>query len=108
MYIYVFVHIHIKRHSVAELNEIGVHVCMLLYVIYVLCVAVYVLYTCMLYMYYVCKYMCYIQRGAVRRHYVAGLNEIGDDVYLEYYIGKGFHINYSCLHFLRKTHKLVQ
>jgi hypothetical protein len=31
-----------------------------------------------------------------------------DDVYLEYYIGEGFHINYSCLHILRKTHKLVQ
>jgi hypothetical protein len=31
-----------------------------------------------------------------------------DDVYLEYYSGKGFHINYSCLHVLRKTHKLVQ
>jgi hypothetical protein len=26
------------------------------------------------------------------------------DVYLEYYSGKGFHINYSCLHVLRKTH----
>jgi hypothetical protein len=31
-----------------------------------------------------------------------------DDVYLEYDSGKGFHINYSCLHVLRKTHKLVQ
>jgi hypothetical protein len=31
-----------------------------------------------------------------------------DDVYLEYYSGKGLHINYSCLHVLRKTHKLVQ
>jgi hypothetical protein len=31
-----------------------------------------------------------------------------DDVYLEYYSGKGFHINYSCLHGLRKIHKLVQ
>jgi hypothetical protein len=31
-----------------------------------------------------------------------------DDVYLEYYSGKGFHINYSCLQVLRKTHKLVQ
>jgi hypothetical protein len=31
-----------------------------------------------------------------------------DDVYLEYYSRKGFHINYSCLHVLRKTHKLVQ
>jgi hypothetical protein len=30
-----------------------------------------------------------------------------DDVYLKYYSGKGFHINY-CLHVLRKTHKLVQ
>jgi hypothetical protein len=28
-----------------------------------------------------------------------------DDVYLEYYSGKGFHINYSCLHVLRKTYK---
>jgi hypothetical protein len=26
------------------------------------------------------------------------------DVYLKYYSGKGFHINYSCLHVLRKTH----
>jgi hypothetical protein len=32
----------------------------------------------------------------------------GDDIYLEYYSGKRFHINYSCLHVLRKTHKLVQ
>jgi hypothetical protein len=31
-----------------------------------------------------------------------------DDIYLEYYSRKGFHINYSCLHVLRKTHKLVQ
>jgi hypothetical protein len=31
-----------------------------------------------------------------------------DDVYLEQYCGKGFHINYSCLFVLRKTHKLVQ
>jgi hypothetical protein len=31
-----------------------------------------------------------------------------DDGYLEYYSGKRFHINYSCLHVLRKTHKLVQ
>jgi hypothetical protein len=31
-----------------------------------------------------------------------------DDVYLEYYSEKGFHINYSCLHVLRKTYKLVQ
>jgi hypothetical protein len=31
-----------------------------------------------------------------------------DDVYLEYYSGKWFHINYSCLHVLHKTHKLVQ
>jgi len=31
-----------------------------------------------------------------------------DDVFLEYYSGKGFHLNYSCLHVLRKTHKLVQ
>jgi hypothetical protein len=31
-----------------------------------------------------------------------------DDDYLEYYSEKGFHINYSCLHVLRKTHKLVQ
>jgi hypothetical protein len=31
-----------------------------------------------------------------------------DDVYLEYYSGKGFLINYSCLHVLRKTHILVQ
>jgi hypothetical protein len=31
-----------------------------------------------------------------------------DDVYLEYYSAKGFHINYSCLHVLRKTHKLIQ
>jgi hypothetical protein len=31
-----------------------------------------------------------------------------DDVYLEYYSGKRFHINYSCLHVLRKTHKIVQ
>jgi hypothetical protein len=30
-----------------------------------------------------------------------------DDVYLEYYSGKGFHINYTCLHVLRKTHRLV-
>jgi hypothetical protein len=31
-----------------------------------------------------------------------------DDVYLECDSGKGFQINYSCLHVLRKTHKLVQ
>jgi hypothetical protein len=31
-----------------------------------------------------------------------------DDVYLEYYSGEGFQINYSCLHVLRKTHRLVQ
>jgi hypothetical protein len=31
-----------------------------------------------------------------------------DDVYLEYYSAKGFHISYSCLHVLRKTHKLVE
>jgi hypothetical protein len=31
-----------------------------------------------------------------------------DDVYLECYSGKGFHINYSCLYVLRNTHKLVQ
>jgi hypothetical protein len=31
-----------------------------------------------------------------------------DNVYLEYYSGRGFHINHSCLHVLRKTHKLVQ
>jgi hypothetical protein len=31
-----------------------------------------------------------------------------DDFYLEYYSGKGFHINYSCLHVLCETHKLVQ
>jgi hypothetical protein len=37
---------------------------------------------------------------------IPSLND--DDVYLEYYSGKGFHINYSCLHVLRKTHKLVQ
>jgi hypothetical protein len=35
-------------------------------------------------------------------------NNDDDDVCLEYYSGKGFHINYSCLHGLRKTHKLVQ
>jgi hypothetical protein len=29
-------------------------------------------------------------------------------VYLEYYSGKGLHINYSCLHVPRKTHKVVQ
>jgi hypothetical protein len=27
-----------------------------------------------------------------------------DGVYLEYYSGKGFHINYSRLYVLRKTH----
>jgi hypothetical protein len=31
-----------------------------------------------------------------------------DDVYLEYYSGKGFHMKYSSLYVLRKTHKLVQ
>jgi hypothetical protein len=38
------------------------------------------------------------------------ITEIPDDndVYLKYYSGKGFHVNYSCLNFLRKTHKLVQ
>jgi hypothetical protein len=36
------------------------------------------------------------------------LNVCDDDVYLEYYSGKGFHMNYSCLHVLRRTHKLVQ
>jgi hypothetical protein len=36
------------------------------------------------------------------------LDSDDDDVYLEYYSGKGFHINYSCLHVLRKTHELVQ
>jgi hypothetical protein len=35
-------------------------------------------------------------------------DDVDYDVYLEYYSGKGFHINYSCLHVLRKTHKLVQ
>jgi hypothetical protein len=35
-------------------------------------------------------------------------NDDDDDVYLEYYSGKGFHMNYSCLHVLRKTRKLVQ
>jgi hypothetical protein len=35
-------------------------------------------------------------------------NTSDDDVYLEYYSGEGFHINYSCVHVLRKTHKLVQ
>jgi hypothetical protein len=29
-------------------------------------------------------------------------NTDDDDVYLEYYIGIGFQINYSCLHVLRK------
>jgi hypothetical protein len=38
----------------------------------------------------------------------SSLYDDDDDVYLEYYSGKGFHINYSCLHVLRKTHKLVQ
>jgi aminoacyl tRNA synthase complex-interacting multifunctional protein 1 len=33
---------------------------------------------------------------------------IDDDVFLEYYSGKGFHIKYSCLHVLRRTHKVVQ
>jgi hypothetical protein len=42
--------------------------------------------------------------------YMHTYDDDGDDndVYLEYYSGKGFHINYSCLHVLRKTHKLVQ
>jgi hypothetical protein len=42
--------------------------------------------------------------------YGEGINELYDDdnVCLEFYSGKGFHINYSCLHVLRKTHKLVQ
>jgi hypothetical protein len=31
-----------------------------------------------------------------------------DDVSLQYYSGKGFHINNSCLLVLRKTHKQVQ
>jgi hypothetical protein len=40
--------------------------------------------------------------------YQAYLSTNDDDVCLEYYSGKEFHINYSCLHVLRKTHKLVQ
>jgi hypothetical protein len=36
------------------------------------------------------------------------LRWVDDDVYSEYYTGKRFHINYSCLHVLRKTHKLIQ
>jgi hypothetical protein len=36
------------------------------------------------------------------------LKVLDNDVSLEYYSGKGFHMNYSCLHVLRKTYKLVQ
>jgi hypothetical protein len=37
-----------------------------------------------------------------------GIYVYDDDVYLEYYSGKWFHINYSFLRVLSKTHKLVQ
>jgi hypothetical protein len=43
----------------------------------------------------------------IRLNYLRRLEKHDEDVYLEYYTGKGFHINYSCLQVLRKTHKLV-
>jgi hypothetical protein len=46
--------------------------------------------------------------STVIRPYIEEKRVIDVDVYLEYYSGIGFHINYFCLHILRKTHKLVQ
>jgi hypothetical protein len=58
-----------------------------------------------MYMYISMYIYMYIQLGC---KYHLGPETEDDDVYLEYYSGKGFHINYSSLHVLRKTHQLVQ
>jgi hypothetical protein len=46
--------------------------------------------------------------GRYSGHWCGGNYPDDDDVYLEYYSGKEFHINYSCIHVLGETHKLVQ
>jgi hypothetical protein len=103
MYIYEFTYIHLYIHTYGYIHIYTcIHICTYIHLYMYICINIYInicitltitLTKCLLYM--------------VSLFFNDTLSD-DDDVYLEYYCGKWFHINYSCLHVLRKTHKLVQ
>jgi hypothetical protein len=91
--------------------HIYVYTCIYIYIYIYICMHVYLeIHICRYLRIHVCQciYMNTF-KACIFQPAIPACNDVDDDddVNLEHYIGKGFHINY-CRHVLRKTHKLVQ